>query len=93
MGNPAGVQRDFEKLEQRRLTAADLLRQGLHQAEVARQVGAHRQSVSRWAQELKEGWQAGVAQGSTPWSAVTFAPRACAAHRAWSEAGAGGAGL
>jgi hypothetical protein len=31
MGNPAGVRQDFEKLEQRRLEAAELLRQGLHQ--------------------------------------------------------------
>jgi transposase len=55
MGNPAGVRRDFEQLEQRRLEAAELLRQGLHQAEVARRVGVHRQSVSRWTQELKQG--------------------------------------
>src|SRR5215471_14957225 len=55
MGNPAGVRRDFEKLEQRRLEAAELLRQGLHQAEVARRVGVHRQSVSRWAEELERG--------------------------------------
>ena len=55
MGNPAGVRRDFEKLEQRRLEAADLLRQGMHQAEVARRVGVHRQSVSRWAEGLKQG--------------------------------------
>ena len=55
MGNPAGVRRDFEKLEQRRLEAADLLRQGVHQAEVARRVGVHRQSVGRWAAELKRG--------------------------------------
>jgi transposase len=55
MGNPAGVWRDFEKLEQRRLRAAQLLRQGIHQAEVARQVGAHRQSVSRWEGQLQHG--------------------------------------
>jgi len=55
MGNPAGVRRDFEQLEQRRLEAAELLRQGLHQAEVARRVGVHRQSVSRWTKELKQG--------------------------------------
>jgi transposase len=55
MGNPAGIRRDFEKLEQRRLRAAELLRQGVHQAEVARQLGAHRQSVSRWAQQLEKG--------------------------------------
>jgi len=55
MGNPAGVRRDFEELEERRLRAAQLLREGVHQAEVARQVGAHRQSVSRWAAQLKSG--------------------------------------
>jgi transposase len=53
MGNPRGVERDFVGLKQRRLRAARLLSQGMSQAEVARQVGAHRQSVSRWAGELK----------------------------------------
>ena len=55
MGNPAGVRRDFEGLEQRRREAAELLRQGTHPAEVARRVGVHRQSVGRWAQQLKQG--------------------------------------
>jgi len=55
MGNPKGVQRDFEKLEQRRFLGAQLLRQGVPQAEVARRVGVHRQSVSRWAQQLEQG--------------------------------------
>jgi transposase len=55
MGNPAGVRRDFEQLEQRRLAAAELLRQGIAQAEVARRVGVHRQSVSRWAEALEHG--------------------------------------
>ena len=55
MGNPAGVRRDFQKLEQRRLLGARLLRQGVHPAEVARQVGVHRQSVSRWAEQLQQG--------------------------------------
>ena len=53
MGNPAGVQRKFAALERRRLAAARLLRQGLSQSEVARRVGVHRQSVSRWARELE----------------------------------------
>ena len=53
--NPAGVRRDFDELERRRLAAVDLLRQGIHQAEVARRVGAHRQSVSRWAKQLEQG--------------------------------------
>lgn len=54
MGNPIGVRRDFEVLEQRRLEAARLLRAGVSQSEVARRVGVHRQSVSRWDKELKE---------------------------------------
>jgi len=55
MGNPAGVRRDFEKLEQRRLAGAEFLRLGVSQAEVARRVGVHRQSVSRWAEALERG--------------------------------------
>ena len=54
MGNPAGVRRDFTALERRRMEAARLLRQGLSQSEVARELGVHRQSVSRWARELGE---------------------------------------
>jgi len=42
-------------LEERRLLGARLLRQGVHPAEVARQVGVHRQSVSRWEGQLKKG--------------------------------------
>ena len=42
-------------LEQRRREAAELLRQGVHRAEVAGRVGGHRQSVSRWAEQLEQG--------------------------------------
>src|SRR5262249_18381965 len=42
-------------LEARRLHAARLLKQGLTQADVARQVGVHRQSASRWAHQLERG--------------------------------------
>src|SRR5215831_12861316 len=52
MGHPAGVKRDRVKLEQRRLKAGRLLQQGLSEAEVARRVGVHRQSVNRWARQL-----------------------------------------
>ena len=55
MGNRAGVRRDFQKLEERRLLGARLLRQGVHPAEVARQVRVHRQSVSRWEGQLQQG--------------------------------------
>src|SRR5208337_5120830 len=53
MGNPAGVRRDFEGLEERRMEAARLLKQGVSQSEVARRLGVHRQSVIRWARQLE----------------------------------------
>ena len=37
------------------MRAARLLQKGLPEAEVARRVGAHRQSVNRWAQQLHQG--------------------------------------
>ena len=55
MGHPAGVRFDRVKLEQRRLDAARLLKQGLSEAEVARRVGVHRQSVNRWGTLLAAG--------------------------------------
>jgi len=50
MGNPAGVKRDFAALERRRFRALRLLDKGHSEAEVARRVGVHRQSVNRWQQ-------------------------------------------
>ena len=55
MGHPAGVKRDRIRLEQRRLKAAKLLKRGVPEAEVARRVGVHRQSVNRWARQLEQG--------------------------------------
>src|ERR1700677_869612 len=58
MGNPRGVRRNAEQLkelERRRLLGARLLRQGGPQAEVAGRAGVHRQSVSRWAEQLQHG--------------------------------------
>jgi len=63
MGNTLGFKRDtacFKTLEQRRLKAARLLEQGVHQSEVARCVGVHRQSVSRWARQLEQVGRAGL---------------------------------
>jgi transposase len=54
MGNPRGVRRDFEALEVRRFAAVRLLRAGRSQAEVARALGVHRQSVYRWQLALAE---------------------------------------
>jgi len=60
MGNPAGVKRNFDVLEKRRMQAAKLLKQGIHEAEVARRVGVHRQSVNRWARQLSESGISGL---------------------------------
>jgi len=60
MGFPAGVRRDFAALERRRLEAAALLAKGLSQSEVARRVWAHRQSVSQWAEALREKGRKGL---------------------------------
>jgi transposase len=54
MENLAVVKRDFELLERRRLRAASLLSKGLSEAEVARRIGVHRQSVNRWNRQLAE---------------------------------------
>jgi transposase len=62
MGNPKGVRRDFTALEERRLRAARLLEKGVSQSQVARQVGVHRQSVSRWAQQLEKEGRTGLEQ-------------------------------
>lgn len=50
----ADGRRDFALLERRRLHAVRLLSKGLSQAEAARQVGVHRQSVNRWNRQLVE---------------------------------------
>ena len=55
-----GKERDLGEMEKRRLRAARLLERGLPQAEVARQVGVHRQSVSRWAAALHAQGLAGL---------------------------------
>ncbi len=42
------------------MRAGSLLAKGLSQSEVARRVGAHRQSVSKWAAELLAKGRAGL---------------------------------
>ena len=62
MGNAAGVRRDFEGLERRRMAAAELLKQGVSQSEVARRLDVHRQSVIRWARQLAQSGRVGLKQ-------------------------------
>lgn len=62
MGNPRGVRRDFGALEARRLRAASLLKQRESQAEVARALGVHRQTVYRWATRLRTAGRSALKQ-------------------------------
>jgi transposase len=50
--------RDFEGMEQRRKRAARMFARGVAQADVARELGVSRQSVSRWYAD----WQRGGSQ-------------------------------
>ena len=52
---PVRPRRDFAGMKRRRKQAARLFRRGVRQADVARQLGVSRQSVSRWYAE----WSAG----------------------------------
>jgi transposase len=74
MGNPAGVRRDFAALEARRMEAARLLREGLSQSQVARELGVHRQSVSRWARELGQSGVRGLRQAGRTGRPLRLSP-------------------
>jgi transposase len=56
--------RDFAWLERRRMKAARWLQQGMRCAEVARRVGVHRQSVSRWKAQIEQQGLAALKQAS-----------------------------
>lgn len=56
------MRRDFDALERRRFRAFGLLNKGLSEAEVARRVGVHRQSVNRWAKQIDDKGRAGLKQ-------------------------------
>lgn len=61
MGNPAGVKRDFEALEKRRIEAIRLLEKSdLNQSEVAGRLRVCRQTVSRWMEEFRAGGKDGL---------------------------------
>ena len=55
--------RDLSALEKRRMRGVRLLREGVWQSEVARRLGVHRQSVSRWAKKLKRGGKRALGAG------------------------------
>ena len=57
------ARRDFEGMERRRSRAARMFERGVPQADVAKQLGVTRQSVSRWHADWKRGG-AGALKGA-----------------------------
>jgi transposase len=55
MGNPRGVQRDFEALEKRRFEAVKLFDKNLNNSEISRRLKVSNQTVSRWRKECQQG--------------------------------------
>jgi transposase len=62
MGNPRGVSRDFDALEERRMKGLALLRDGLNNSQIGRQLGVANQTVSRWRTEYKTGGKKALVQ-------------------------------
>jgi len=62
MGNPRGVKRDFEALEQRRLLAIKLFGEGLNNSEIGRELKVANQTVSRWRGQHRAGGTAELAK-------------------------------
>jgi transposase len=57
--------RDYELMEARRLKGARMLKEGVSQSEVAREMGVTRQSVHEWAQVLDAQGEKGLARVPT----------------------------
>lgn len=62
MGNPRGVARDFDALEARRMGALELMRKGLNNSQIGRELGVVNQTVSRWRKEYRAGGKKALAQ-------------------------------
>ena len=91
MGNAAGVRRDFEGLERRRMAAAELLKQGVSQSEVARRLGVHRQSVIRWVRQLAQSGRSGLKQAGRAGRKPQLSASQLAEDRAGAQARTRGA--
>src|SRR5438128_12636611 len=90
MGNPAGVRRDFQALEQRRLLGARLLQQGVPQAEVVGSASAVSEPLGA---ATPAGRTARPEESGTGWAQTAFASGRSEAYRARAEAWAASSGL
>jgi len=58
MGNPKGVRRDFEALENRRLAVIKLFGEEFNNSEIGRRLKVCNQTVSRWLKQYEAGGKA-----------------------------------
>ena len=79
---PTAERRDPQALEERRLHAAELFAQDVHQAKVARTLGVSRQTVSRWHARWQADGSAGLASRGAPGRAPQGVRRPTRAGRA-----------
>ena len=75
------------------MQAARPLEKGYSESEVARRVGAHRQSVSQWAAGLREKGRAGLKKAGRAGRKPRLSPQQLREDRARAQAGPRGAGL
>jgi transposase len=71
---PITHRRDRHAYEDRRLQAAELFAQGIHQAEVARTLGVSRQTTSRWHARFKADGTDGLASVGPPGRTPKLSP-------------------
>jgi transposase len=65
MGNPRGVRRDFEALENRRLAALQLFGQKFNNSEIGRRLKVCNQTVSRWRKQYQSGGKQALQKAGT----------------------------
>ena len=57
-------------MEERRLSGAKLLREGVPKTEVAKRLGVTRQTVTVWERRLQKGGIRMLKSGSNPWHSI-----------------------
>jgi transposase len=71
---PITERRDRHAFEERRLQAAQLFQEGIHQAEVARRFGVSRQTASRWHARWRQDGTAGLRSLGQPGRTPKLSP-------------------
>src|SRR5579863_7571418 len=85
MGNPKGVRRDFEALENRRLAAIKLFGEEFNNSEIGRRLKVCNQTVSRWRKQYEAGGKAALRKAGRAAASRGCGPPMCNAWRSCSS--------